>query len=435
MAHSPATRPDPFAPREPEEVRASAETGKAPTQSFSKYVHALADSGGGSVSVDVALDLVLNEILEAACAATAAQAGAIALERDGKMICRASAGENAPELGSRLNMSDGLSGASVRSGEWQHCGDTENDERVDAAICRRLGVRSILVVPVLQGDTAIGVIEVFSIRPKVFGEREIQVLQEFSRQINQNVEDAAAMQNPNPDPSPHAESRDPVTPPEQAVAAMPETGAKAGDFSTAALLICVILLALVLGWEIGRDQRRAPTTRSPAQSSTVVSQSSGGPSTRAVAEAPTNQERPAPPVTSKPTENAGEENDGLVISRNGQVIFRASEPEVSEPVAPAVSAGKPPLRIPPDIAAEYISARVEPEYPAEARKRRIQGSVQLDALVGKDGAVRRTTVISGNPQLVGAASHAVQQWRFQPFLRDNQPEDFITRVTVDFRLP
>jgi TonB family protein len=78
---------------------------------------------------------------------------------------------------------------------------------------------------------------------------------------------------------------------------------------------------------------------------------------------------------------------------------------------------------------------VEPEYPEEARKRHIQGSVALDALVGKDGAVRKVTVVSGNPQLVRAASQAVQQWRFQPFYYGNQPQEFTTRVTLVFRLP
>jgi TonB family protein len=93
------------------------------------------------------------------------------------------------------------------------------------------------------------------------------------------------------------------------------------------------------------------------------------------------------------------------------------------------------LRISPDIAKEYLAKRVEPEYPEEARMRGVQGPVVLDAWVGKDGTVRQLSTISGDPELVTAASKAIRQWRFQPFFHEGQPEEFQTRITVVFRLP
>jgi hypothetical protein len=51
------------------------------------------------LSAGLALDVVLNEIVEQACAVTSATGAAIILERDGEMVCRASSGVTAPELG------------------------------------------------------------------------------------------------------------------------------------------------------------------------------------------------------------------------------------------------------------------------------------------------------------------------------------------------
>ena len=62
------------------------------------------------VSGELALDIVLNEIVEQACLATGATGAAIALAHGEEMICRASTGGSAPELGTRLNMNSGLAG-------------------------------------------------------------------------------------------------------------------------------------------------------------------------------------------------------------------------------------------------------------------------------------------------------------------------------------
>jgi len=93
------------------------------------------------------------------------------------------------------------------------------------------------------------------------------------------------------------------------------------------------------------------------------------------------------------------------------------------------------LSVPSKVADEYVEQRVEPEYPEQARDRHIQGPVVLVALVGKDGAVEKLSTVSGDPQLVPAATEAVQQWRFKPFFRNGSPEEFQTQITVSFRLP
>jgi len=99
---------------------------------------------------DLALDLVLNELVVRAADATRASAAALALVRGEEMVCRAATGLHAPDLGIPLNTRDGLSGACVRTRSPQLSTDTESDPRVDPAISRRLGIRSMLSVPVFD---------------------------------------------------------------------------------------------------------------------------------------------------------------------------------------------------------------------------------------------------------------------------------------------
>jgi len=81
----------------------------------------LAAHGGGAASLDLALDLVLNEVVERARSATGATGAAIALARAGEMVCRATTGADAPDLGVRLETKSGLSGACLLTGIIQHC--------------------------------------------------------------------------------------------------------------------------------------------------------------------------------------------------------------------------------------------------------------------------------------------------------------------------
>ena len=89
----------------------------------------------------------------------------------------------APDLGVRLETASSLSGACLRTGEIQHCEDTETDGRVDTEACRQLGVRSMLVMPLDGGKGPFGILEVLSARPNAFGDRDIEVLKVLARRI------------------------------------------------------------------------------------------------------------------------------------------------------------------------------------------------------------------------------------------------------------
>jgi len=78
--------------------------------------------------------------------------------------------------------------------------------------------------------------------------------------------------------------------------------------------------------------------------------------------------------------------------------------------------------------------RVEPVYPAMARNVRIQGTVLLSAVIGKDGTVQNLQVVSGHPMLAHAALDAVRQWRYRPYILNGSPIEVDTQISVNFRL-
>jgi TonB family protein len=80
------------------------------------------------------------------------------------------------------------------------------------------------------------------------------------------------------------------------------------------------------------------------------------------------------------------------------------------------------------------SYRVQPIYPPLARQARIQGTVQLRAIISKTGTIENLVAVSGHPMLVPAALNAVRQWRYRPFLLNSAPIDVETEITVNFVL-
>ena len=78
--------------------------------------------------------------------------------------------------------------------------------------------------------------------------------------------------------------------------------------------------------------------------------------------------------------------------------------------------------------------QVQPTYPPLAKTARIQGPVVLEAVINKVGAIENLRVISGPPLLVKAALEAVSEWRYRPYILNNEPVEVETRITVNFTL-
>lgn len=78
--------------------------------------------------------------------------------------------------------------------------------------------------------------------------------------------------------------------------------------------------------------------------------------------------------------------------------------------------------------------RVLPIYPAEARDKKIEGTVKLQVTVQKDGSVTVQNVVQGDILLSQAAIDAVRQWRFEPWQFDGQPVEMQQTIELVFSL-
>lgn len=84
--------------------------------------------------------------------------------------------------------------------------------------------------------------------------------------------------------------------------------------------------------------------------------------------------------------------------------------------------------------ANVVTHSVRPAYPTLARQMQVQGSVVLQALIGRNGAIEDLQVLSGPPILANAAKEAVRQWQFKPHYDGSRPVETQAKITVNFTI-
>ncbi len=92
------------------------------------------------------------------------------------------------------------------------------------------------------------------------------------------------------------------------------------------------------------------------------------------------------------------------------------------------------VRVSRSVMAGLITAKVPPEYPADAKQQRIQGVVWMKAIIDKEGNVADLQLISGHPLLAPPALEAVRQWKYRPYLLNGMPIEVETQIQVNFTL-
>lgn len=92
------------------------------------------------------------------------------------------------------------------------------------------------------------------------------------------------------------------------------------------------------------------------------------------------------------------------------------------------------VRVSQGVSRGLLVSRVEPLYPPMAKMARVQGQVVLHAIISREGAIENLRVVSGHPMLIQSALDAVKQWRYKPYLLNNEPVEVDTEIVVDFRL-
>jgi len=404
-------------------------------QDITEIARKLAAHGGGAASLDLALDLVLHAIVEQARALSGATGAAIALNRDGKMVCRATTGENAPDLGVSVGAASSLTRSCLKAGAIQHCQDTESDSRVEPETCRRLGVRSMLLIPLADTDGTFGVLQLFSSSPNAFAGQEMPTLlcladrvAEIRRAVLLSAKsalkpDSVPLRLPDQLEPKRSSDGEPgfendVFPPQTMVA-------KSNEPWTAFLFLLVIFAAILLGIALGwKNGRKAVTTPGVLRQSNVTSaERTQVPRKPAMQDAATDSTpRVEPSLNIKGDgKSLAVPVGGLVVTENGKVVYRSPEGPSQQSLKQSASAP----------GARELIHRVEPDYPLKARAQHIEGMVILDLEITEDGSVANAVAVSGDPLLTSAALQAVKQWQYQP-----DPGGLSqTRVTLQFKLP
>ncbi|MFZ4286820.1 EAL domain-containing protein [Variovorax sp. HJSM1_2] len=128
-----------------------------------------------SASLD--LNALMTLVAERAKDLVSATGGEVELIDGEDMVCRGAAGPTTRRVGQRFTREGSFSGLALARGEVLRCDDAEADPRVNLAICREVGIRSLLVAPLRVGNTPIGVVKVVSPQTFAFGMREVDHLQ------------------------------------------------------------------------------------------------------------------------------------------------------------------------------------------------------------------------------------------------------------------
>lgn len=116
----------------------------------------------------------------------------------------------------------------------------------------------------------------------------------------------------------------------------------------------------------------------------------------------------------------------LALSVHVDALAANDEQHSSKPTGP--------IAVKADVMQDQIVHKVPPTYPDDAKKARIQGKVQLEAVIGKTGEVEQLKVISGPKELQQSAVDAVRQWIYKPFLLNGDPVEVKTTIRVVYTL-
>jgi len=93
----------------------------------------------------------------------------------------------------------------------------------------------------------------------------------------------------------------------------------------------------------------------------------------------------------------------------------------------------PQLQVPAVEMEKLVIHRVDPDYPAEARRAKLQTVIALDVIVGKDGSVVSVHPLNGPEILARSATEALRWWKFEPYRVNGAPMVVETTLAVEFK--
>lgn len=136
----------------------------------------LAETQNAIATSEFDLEAVLTTVVREAMRLTDADGAVVEIPDGDDLVYRAVSGTAEPHLGLRVPSEGAISGLALRTGETLVCDDSETDERVDREACRRVGARSLVVVPLRHDAHTAGVLKVYSAGAKPFRHEHARVL-------------------------------------------------------------------------------------------------------------------------------------------------------------------------------------------------------------------------------------------------------------------
>ncbi len=250
-------------------------------------------------------------------------------------------------------------------------------------------------------------------------------------------------------------------------------GTRQHRLMAAALALLIIALSIVIYRSVspGSDEDAdydlpadaAPVSSAPAAVPTAVSAKPAVPApaksralakksaTPASADAPANPD--APPMSSQTVRTVLPPLEVEVVAGDNHQTVRPGSNSVRLDLqrgVPPQTTSEPTTAVATDTAAssthaaaekvemsaggQLVTSTVRPEYPLLARQAKVQGSVILQVLIGKDGVIQNLRVLGGPPILASAAEDAVRQWRFKPHLVGQEAVETQAKITVNFTI-
>ena len=122
---------------------------------------------------------------------------------------------------------------------------------------------------------------------------------------------------------------------------------------------------------------------------------------------------------------------GVVMAASAVALRVGVDPQAS---ADQQDSKKDVHSVRPEMMQGNLISKVSPVYPPDAKKARIQGTVVLNAVIGKTGHVESLKVASGPSGLLQSSLDAVRQWKYKPFLLNGDPIEVKTTISVVYSL-
>ena len=126
----------------------------------------------------------------------------------------------------------------------------------------------------------------------------------------------------------------------------------------------------------------------------------------------------------------GWQRHSLILS----VLALGCAPEIGLPQAQPLLPTQDPVSLNSKQATRLLLDQARPEYPPLAKVNYIQGHVQMQVEITRDGKVAKAHVLRGHPLLAASALKAVRGWIYRPLQTPSGPSGFLATVEVKFSL-